>query len=145
MHHKIKRHQKVVTIRLHNNYLVKMFLQPVVKTGTGCVWVMSIATGKSIRQINQWFQRRKTRRSKKMATSLTGRMGVAVHKIGIEQMRQWYDELPPGDSISFRCESASPEKQFKVWKRWFEKNESRHWEIEEKYLSFFLYKPRVLQ
>ena len=145
MHHKIKRHQKVVTIRLQNTYLVKMFLQPVVKTGTGCVWVMGIATGKSIRQINQWFKRRKTRRARKMAMCLTGRLGVTIHKIGIEQMRQWYDELAPGDSISFRCESASPEKQFKVWRRWFEKNESKNWEIETKHLSFFLYKPRGLQ
>jgi hypothetical protein len=53
--------------------------------------------------------------------------------------------LPPGDSICLRCECAAPEKQFRVWKQWFERHEDPRWEISEEHKSFFFYKPRGLK
>ena len=44
------------------------------------------------------------------------------------------------DAFNLRCESALSEKQFQVWKKWFLKNESTEWEINDKYKSFFFYR-----
>ena len=55
--------------------------------------------------------------------------------------RQWYEEIPPGDALCLRCESADPDKQFRVWKRWFARHEDKRWRPEEEFKSFFRYKP----
>jgi len=55
--------------------------------------------------------------------------------------RQWYEEIPPGDALCLRCESADPEKQFRVWCKWFARNEDKRWRPEEEFKSFFLRKP----
>jgi hypothetical protein len=51
--------------------------------------------------------------------------------------------IPPGDSITIKCESAKPEKQFKTWKKWFAKHEDSRWEVLEEEKGFFFYKPRA--
>jgi hypothetical protein len=71
---------------------------------------------------------------------LTGRFGPKTQAIAIRQIRQWLDEIPVGDSICMCCESTLPEKQFRVWKKWFETHENIHWQICEEYKSFFFYK-----
>jgi ribosomal protein L37AE/L43A len=76
---------------------------------------------------------------------LTGKFGPRTQAIAIRQVRQWVEQLPPGDSICMRCESALPDKQFKVWKQWFKKHEDYRWEINDCHRSFFFYKPTVLQ
>jgi hypothetical protein len=42
--------------------------------------------------------------------------------------------------LTLRCESAEPEKQFRVWKKWFSKYEDSRWEIKEEFKSFWFYK-----
>jgi hypothetical protein len=42
----------------------------------------------------------------------------------MKQVHQWCDELLPGDMFVFNCESALPQKQFRVWERWLSKKES---------------------
>lgn len=76
----------------------------------------------------------------RLNSNLTGRFGPRVQAIAIRQVRLWMLEIPGGDSISMRCESALPEKQFEVWKKWFIKHEDSRWEISEDYKSFFFYK-----
>jgi hypothetical protein len=76
---------------------------------------------------------------------LTGKFGPKVQTIAVRQLRQWTETLPPGDSICLRCECAAPEKQFRVWKQWFERHEDPRWEISEEHKSFFFYKPRGLK
>jgi hypothetical protein len=76
---------------------------------------------------------------------LTGRFGPKTQAIAIRQVRQWMKELPEGDSMCLRCESALPDKQFEVWKKWFLKHEDNRWEISDEYKSFFFYKPRFVE
>jgi hypothetical protein len=76
---------------------------------------------------------------------LTGRFGPKTQAIAIRQVRQWIKELPEGDSMCLRCESALPDKQFEVWKKWFLKHEDNRWEISDEYKSFFFYKPRFVE
>jgi len=76
---------------------------------------------------------------------LTGRFGPKTQAIAIRQVRQWMKELPEGDSMCLRCESALPDKQFEVWKKWFLKHEDNRWEISDEYKSFFFYKSRFVE
>ena len=71
---------------------------------------------------------------------LTGKMGICLQIIAMRQVRQWVKELPVGHSITMRCESALPEKQFRAWRKWFENREDPNWEISEEHKSFFFYK-----
>ena len=71
---------------------------------------------------------------------MTGKFGPKTQAIAIRQLRKWIQEIPAGDMISLRCESALPNKQFKVWSKWFEKHEDSSWEIREEYKSFWFYK-----
>ena len=118
-----------------------MRLVPWIHTSKGCVWLAALAVSKSKRQINDWLEDKKQRtRVRRLASSLTGKIGNRVQGIAIRQVRKWVDELPKGHSLTLRCESAVPEKQFRVWKKWFERREDIRWEINEEHRSFFFYK-----
>lgn len=88
---------------------------------------------------------RKKKSVSRLNSSLTGRFGPKTQAIAIRQVRQWMKELPEGDSMCLRCESALPDKQFEVWKKWFLKHEDNRWEISDEYKSFFFYKPRFVE
>jgi len=117
-----------------------MHLVPWIVTTKGCVWLAGLAVAKSNRQINDWMNRRRRARVRRLAMSLTGKIGNGVQAIAIRQVRKWVDELPRGHSLTMRCESALPEKQFRVWKKWFETHEDIAWEANEEHRSFFIYK-----
>lgn len=134
------RKKKTITIVLPDGFLLKMRLIPWIPTKKGCVWLASLAVGRSKRQINDWMNQRKNKSVAKLNANLTGRLGFKTQAIAIRQVRQWIEELPKGESISMRCESAVPEKQFRIWSKWFKKHESSTWEISTQHKSFFFYK-----
>lgn len=134
------RKKKTITLVLPDGFLLKMRLIPWIPTKKGCVWLASLAVGRSKRQINDWMNRRKKKSVAKLDGSLTGRLGFKTQAIAIRQVRQWVEELPKGESISMRCESAVPEKQFRIWSKWFKNHESSAWEISTQHKSFFFYK-----
>lgn len=136
---RLQRHKKVCTTFLPQGMILKLRLIPWIKTGSGCIWLTSMAVGKSMKQINQWMNRRSTTRVCRLDSSLTGRFGPKTQAIAIRQVRQWLTEIPAGDSICLRCESTLPEKQFRVWKKWFKTHEDIHWEISEEHKAFFFY------
>jgi hypothetical protein len=143
---KIKQRKKVFTKHLSGGHLVVMRLLPWMRTENGCIWLASIATGKSRRQINDWLKRKtRKRRVHRLDSHLTGRHSNRIQAIGIQQVRQWMQELPPGDSITLRCESAKPDKQFRVWKKWFQRWEDARWDINEEFKSFFYYKSKLVK
>ena len=86
------------------------------------------------------MNRRSTTRVRRLDMSLTGKLGPKTQAIAIRQVRQWLNEIPAGDSICLRCESMVPDKQFRIWKKWFEAHENINWEISEEHKSFFFYK-----
>ena len=138
---KINQRKKVFTKHLSGGRLVVMRLLPWMRTENGCIWLASIATGKSRRQINDWLKRKtKKRRVRRLDSHLTGKHANLVQAIAIQQVRRWVQELPPGNSITLRCESAKPDKQFRVWKKWFQRWEDKRWDINEEFKSFFYYK-----
>jgi hypothetical protein len=142
----IKRRKKVFTKHLPGGYTVVLRLLPWIYTKGGCVWLASLAVGKSRRQINDWLKRKtKKRRVRRLDSYLTGRHANLVQGIGVYKLRDWVRELSPGDSIALRCESAKPDKQFQVWKKWFQRKESVTWEANEEFKSFFYYKPKLVK
>ena len=70
---------------------------------------------------------------------MTGKFGPKTQAIAIRQVRNWITQIPKGDSITIKCECTLSEKQFKVWKKWFLKNESKQWHISDNHKAFFYY------
>jgi len=133
------RAKKIQTTRI-GKHILKMRLFPWMRTKNGYIWLASMAISKSNRQINDWTTLKKNKRVQRLKLSLTGRFGPKSQAIAIRQVRDWMKEIPVGDSITLRCESCVPEKQFKIWKKWFLKNESNKWKINDEYKSFFFYR-----
>ena len=125
---------------------MKTRLIPWIRTGKTVVWLASVANSKSKRQINDWMKRRKNRRTRQLDGNLTGKAGNKIQVIAIRALHEWMALIPPGDSIVFRCESADPERQFRVWKKWILRhNWDLNPEIDEDLKSFFFYKPRDIE
>jgi len=130
---------------LPNGMILKMRLIPWIRTPIGYVWLASLAVGKSKRQINDWMNQRKKKSVSRLSSNLTGKFGPRTQAIAIRQVRQWVDELPAGDMIALRCESALPDKQFRVWKKWFTKHEDLRWEVKEEFKAFWFYKSSPIE
>lgn len=107
------------------------------------MWLASLAVARSKRQINDWLETRKKKSVARLHKNLTGTFGNQVQAIAIRQVRAWIDQLPPGDFLYMRCESALPEKQFRVWERWIKRHEKTEWFIDEKEKVFIFYKPSI--
>lgn len=140
-----RRRKRTGKIFLPTGIYVKVRLIPWLMTKNGCVWLASMAASKSNRQINDWMNRRKSRRVRRLDTNLTGKTGNVTQAIAIRLTRQMETWVPEGDSIAFRCESAKGEKQFRVWKRWFMRHESTNWKADEENKAFFFYRNRDLK
>ena len=141
--HKIQKKKKIKLIQLNSKYVLKLWLKPSYKVGNFYAWVASMCIGKSIRQINDWYNKRKNKRAKYLNSNLIGTFAMKPQLMAIDQIRNWAKELPEGDAIYLVCESAKPLKQFKIWKKWFEKNEDPAWVISEEHMSFYYYKNKV--
>ena len=139
---RLRRRKKTGTIFLPQKMILKLRLIPWIRTGSGCIWLASMAVGKSMKQLNQWMSRRSTTRVRRLDMSLTGSFGLGPQLTAMRYVRKWIEEIPPGDSICLRCESTLPDKQFWIWKKWFERREDPNWEISEEHKSFFFYKKR---
>jgi hypothetical protein len=139
---RIKRQKAVTFHHLEDGSLVKTRLIPWLKVGKRMVWLGSIANARSNRQINDWLMRRKNRRTRRLDGNLTGKSGNKVQAIAVRALREWVDYIPAGDSVVFRCESAMPAKQFRVWKKWILRHDwDLNPDIDEDLKSFFFYKP----
>lgn len=134
--------KKVFTIHSNRNHIIKLRLIPWIKNSNGVIWLASVAAGKSNRQINDWFNRRTKRKSvRQLDNKLTSLLGYQGHSLVMQQVRKWCDELEPGEMLAFKCESAEPEKQFRVWGKWLLNKEKHHkWIPDESFLSFYFYK-----
>lgn len=133
------RNKRLATTRI-GKHILKMRLFPWLRTKSGYVWLASMAISKSNRQLNDWTTLKKNRRVRLLNLSMTGKFGPKTQAIAIRQVRDWMKEIPIGDSISLRCESCLAEKQFKIWKKWFLKNESNEWEINDELKCFFYFR-----
>tara|TARA_R100000008_G_scaffold84724_1_gene72872 strand:+ start:8435 stop:8872 length:438 start_codon:yes stop_codon:yes gene_type:complete len=136
------RTKKVMITRI-GDHILKARLTPWIYTNDGTIWLASMAIGKSMRQINDWLMRKENRRRRSMDSCLTGKGRTDAMKpqlMVIYQIRKWMKEIPVGDSINLRCESALSEKQFRIWKKWFETHEDPNWIANPKWKTLFFYR-----
>lgn len=104
-------------------------------------WLLSLGISKSKRQLNDWLNKRKNKRSKKLATNLTGNSGLLPQLMAVRHLRVWTEELHPGDCIFFLCESKEKLKQFKIYSRWFKQREITGWYTDPDRFLFYYFKP----
>ena len=112
------------------------------RTPTGTIWLASLAVGKSKRQLNDWMNRRTRKKQVRcLDFNLTGKLTVKLMLQVMEQVHAWCDELNNGDMFVFNCESAEPQKQFRVWGKWLSRKEHGYtWVPNKELLSFYFYK-----
>ena len=134
--------KKLLTVFLPGNYLMKLRLVSWMRTPTGTIWLASLAVGKSKRQLNDWMSRKtKRKRVIQLDSNLTGKLNVKLMLQVMEQVHAWCDELTNGDMFVFNCESAEPQKQFRVWGKWLSRKEHGYtWVPNKELLSFYFYK-----
>jgi len=104
-------------------------------------WLLSLAISKSKRQLNDWLNKRKNKRAKKLSTQLIGNSGLLPQLMAVRHLRVWTEELHSGDCIFFLCESKEKFKQFKVYSRWFKQRENNGWHTDPAKLLFYYVKP----
>lgn len=103
-------------------------------------WLLSLGISKSKRQLNDWLNKRKNKRAKKLSAQLIGNSGLLPQLIAVRHLRVWTEKLPPGDCIFFLCESKEKLKQFKVYSRWFKQRENNGWYTDPDKLLFYYLK-----
>ena len=134
--------KKRLTVFLPGNYLMKLRLISWMQTPVGTIWLASLAVGKSKRQLNDWMnQRTRKKQVRCLDFNLTGKLTVKLMLQVMEQVHAWCDELNNGDMFVFNCESAEPQKQFRVWGKWLSRKEHGYkWVPNKELLSFYFYK-----
>ena len=144
---RVKRKKLVQTFIEKNEVITVTRLLPWMPIGKNYAWIVSLAVGKSRRQINDWLMRRcRRRRVLQFDQHLTGLGGYKSQAFAARQLSVWLDVIPEGDMIVFICESAEPERQMKVWKKWLLRHEPNLLSsIDEETKSFYIYKPMSLE
>jgi hypothetical protein len=138
------RSKKVSSLKLKDGTILRVRIVPWIPVEDHYIWLVSMAVGKSNRQINDWMNKRKNKRARSLAKQMTGKAAMQFQLLAMDQVRTWMDEHPGGDSITFRCESVEAEKQFRIWKKWFRRKEAVEWQVLDEELAFYYYKPMVL-
>jgi hypothetical protein len=141
-----KRKKRVKVIRLSNQSFLKIRLIPFLKDRGVCIWLASMAISHSKRQINDWMNKRKSRSARRLSLYLTGKVGIVAHAYTMKQLKAWLKEIPDYDLITFRCESADPDRQFLIWYKWLARH-LRDYTISTapEFKSVFIHKKPVLE
>lgn len=76
-----------------------------------------------------------------LSSNLTGKLSYSLYIFVVKTLRQWCDELLPGDMIALKCESALADKQYKIYSKWADKKESVYeWKKNNELKCFTFYK-----
>ena len=123
-----------------NGQLCKVFLEPVNEYRLGYwVWNVGFAVGKSRRQINDWYKKRKNKRCRSLDHKIIGVSGLKTIALGAKEVLRLRWALEPGDAMLLDCTSGDPERQFRAWLRWVRQHPE--WIIDYEKREFFWYRP----
>ena len=123
-----------------NKTLCKIIFEPWGEYTKGFwAWNVGFAVGKSNRQINDWYHKRKNKRWRSLHNKLTGLEGFKTISYGFKEVLRLRWMIPPGDAIILDCTSGDPEKQFKTWKHWHRHHPE--WRIDEDKKEFYWTRP----
>jgi len=123
--------------------LCKIFLEPMsLYKGSNYLWNVGFAIGKSNRQLNDWFQGRKNKRSYSITRKIVGRSGLKAIRRGFQEVLKLRWTIPIGDALVLDCTSGDPERQFRAWSRWHRYHPE--WIINKEKKEFYWYRPPYL-
>ena len=118
--------------------LCKVFLEPFYEYTPGFyLWNAGFAIGKSRRQLNDWYWRRKNKRRRSLEGKITGRAGFKAIRKGADHFLRLRWALHPGDALVIDSTSGQPDKQFRVWCRWCQPEWGKDFEQKK----FYWYRP----
>lgn len=103
------------------------------------IWNVSFAVGSSKRQLRDWYNHRRNKRTRKISKRIVGKAGIATISRGFETALRLRWNVQPGDIVVIDCTSVKPEQQFKVYKHWHRHHPE--WVIDEEGMRFFWYRP----
>lgn len=139
MTYRVRRKFTSSTFKVNNQYC-KVFLTPFQKTEKGFwYWNVGFAVGSSKRQLNDWYQERDNKRTRKINNQLTGKQGVKTISLAFKEVLKLRWNLAPGDSLLIDCTSAKPDKQFRAW-NYFCRNR-REWVVNPEKREFYWTRP----
>ena len=123
-----------------NGQLCKVFLEPLYQASNKFwTWNVGFAIGKSNRQLNDWYWRRKNKRARSLNKKLTGCQGIKTISLGFKEVLKLRWHIAPGDALLLDCTSAEPKKQFKAW-QYFCRNRPE-WYVDHEKKEFYWTKP----
>ena len=138
---KNNRRRKFTTYKFFvEGQICKVFFQPQkeFKKGFG-IWNVGFAVGKSNRQLNDWYWKRKNKRSRSIHRQMTGRKGIKTVTIFFKEILKLRWILEPGDVFYCDCTSFKPEQQFKIGLRFVRNHPD--WAIDHDKKIFFWHRP----
>ena len=139
MSYRIRRKITSTTFRVQGQ-LCKVFLEPTHEYRPGFWhWNTGFAVGKSKRQINDWYWKRKNKRARSLKKQLVGTSGIKTIAAGFDKVLLLRWNLAPGDVLTLDCTSGEPEKQFRAWQRWHKHHQD--WVIDYDQQTFHWYRP----
>ena len=120
--------------------ICKIFLEPIKEYEPGYwFWNTGFAVGKSIRQLNDWYWKRKNKRVRRMQNKFTGKSGIKTIRAGFEEVLRLRWCIEPGDCIALDCTSGDPDRQFRAWSRWHKYHPE--WIIDYENKEFLWHRP----
>lgn len=139
MSYRVRRHITSSTFSV-NGQLCKVFLEPVTQHCPGhWTWNLGFAIGKSKRQLNDWYHKRKNKRTRGIDKHLTGKSGMKAFALGVKTMLHMRWVIPPGDVMTIDCTSKDPDKQLRAYWYWLKRHPEVVVDPENK--SIFWYRP----
>lgn len=121
-------------------HLCKVFLEPKYEYKPGFwLWSVGFAVGRSRRQLNDWYWRRKNKRSLSLHKKMVGTAGIQPIAKAFEAVLRLRWNLAPGDALFLDCTSKDPDKQFRAWQRWQRYHKDCIIDVEQQ--KFFWYRP----
>ena len=120
--------------------LCKIFLEPMTEFRPGFyLWNTGFAIGKSNRQLNDWYWKRKNKRARSLANKFNGKSGIKAIRRGFEEVLRLRWALHPGDCLMIDSTSGTPTRQFRAFSRWCRYHPE--WTYNPTALEFFWHRP----
>ena len=125
---------------------VVLSARPWVPVGSTCVWLVCLAVSQSKRQINDWLNQRKNKRSKRLSKQMTGRSGMTPLLWAFNKVPFIEQHIPNWDGLFFWFDAIEKDKQRRVYMRWFERhNKMSKWKYVPNSDSFYYFKDPTVE
>ena len=123
-----------------NGQICKVFLEPLSEYRPGFfLWNTGFAIGKSQRQLNDWYWKRKNKRARSINDHMNGSCGIKAIRRGFHEVLRLRWNLSPGDVLVIDSTSAFPDKQYRAFSWW--RRYHPEWTVNDDSKEFFWHRP----